>query len=749
MYAKTDLNLPQSRMVPAVACIAILLCFCLARILEAGFFERLELVSYDFRVRSAHKAHAPCATNLGFIFVDEETISAVQKGLLGAPYGLYWPRHVYGYIVEECAREGVDTLAFDVIFGELRPDLGGIVRDGQMIESDQFLADQMQQCGNVILASEPRVIPPDLFLTNAVAVGDISTDKDSDGVLRRVRAFRDYKLWHPAFKQVEADPDFGVDLARAVVEPNRIVLKRSEGEPIVVPLDEKGMFSLADFGGEDLPPGIPEKALPFETKRVWHMGVVMAAQDLGLDLDSAEIDLSRGLIRLRGPGVQRDIPVDPLGRFYIDWSLSVNEPRLHQEPALNLLSRNLAFQAGTLTEPPRHWAGKLVVIGSTAAGNDLKDFGSTPLDKDVFLVSKHWNVANSIIVDRFIRRASPIRESTAILVAGALAGLFAFFLRPMMAFGFTIGTASGYVILAFLLYTYERLWLPLVLPLTAAFTLYLVITTWRVVFEQKERRRVKSVFSKVVSPNVVSELLSAKELSLGGARREITVFFADVRGFTALTDHAQQAVTDEVAKRQLSADEARVLSDQQAAETLGTVNLYLARVADVIKKHDGTLDKYIGDCVMAFWGAPTTNPRHALDCVRAAIDAQRAIAKINEERRVENVRRPDPATHQPLLSLGSGINTGVATVGLMGSDAHILSYTVFGREVNLASRLEGVSGRDRIIIGNTTYRHLERDAPELAARCLPMESVSVKGIREQVQIYEVPWHESVPSPAPA
>jgi len=169
------------------------------------------------------------------------------------------------------------------------------------------------------------------------------------------------------------------------------------------------------------------------------------------------------------------------------------------------------------------------------------------------------------------------------------------------------------------------------------------------------------------------------------------------------------------------------------------VNLYLARVADVIKQHDGTLDKYIGDCVMAFWGAPTPNPQHAVACVHAAIDAQRAIAEINEQRRQENLRRPNPATHLPLLALGSGINTGKAIVGLMGSDVHILSYTVFGREVNVASRLEGVSGRDRIIISEATYRHLELDDPALASTCVPLESVTVKGIREAVKIYEVPW----------
>lgn len=125
------------------------------------------------------------------------------------------------------------------------------------------------------------------------------------------------------------------------------------------------------------------------------------------------------------------------------------------------------------------------------------------------------------------------------------------------------------------------------------------------------------------------------------------------------------------------------------------------------------------------------------------MDAQRAIHALNLQREVENQRRA--AAGQPplaLLNLGSGLNTGVAIVGLMGSDQHILNYTVFGREVNLASRLEGVSGRGRVIIGETTYQHLLRDVPELAAQCRALEPTTVKGIADTLTCYEVPWQQA-------
>lgn len=281
---------------------------------------------------------------------------------------------------------------------------------------------------------------------------------------------------------------------------------------------------------------------------------------------------------------------------------------------------------------------------------------------------------------------------------------------------------------------------------------HVCLVTWRAIFEEGEKRRVKEVFSKIVSPDVVSELLRAEKLSLGGARREITVFFADVRGFTALTDEAQERSAKFVKEHQLDAKAKEAHLNESARETLNTINTYLGLVADTVITGGGTLDKYIGDCVMAFWGAPTANPQHAAGCVRAAIEAQRGIFHINQERRAENERRSAEnaarkASGQmdrpllPILTLGCGVNTGIVDVGLMGSETRQINYTVFGREVNLASRLETVSGSARIIIGETTYRHLLRDDPALAATCIELPPVNVKGILDAVKIYEVPWQD--------
>jgi adenylate cyclase len=390
-------------------------------------------------------------------------------------------------------------------------------------------------------------------------------------------------------------------------------------------------------------------------------------------------------------------------------------------------------------------------VGSAAQGNDLTDRGATPLESDTLLVSKHWNVANSIISGQFIQRASLPAEFTLIVLLGMLTALLTWQLRAFVASIATLLLMSIYLAIAFFAFVQFRFWLPLVFPIVGAMLIeHVGLVTYRVVFEEREQRRVRSVFSKVVSPDVVNELLNVEKLLLGGARREVTVFFADIRGFTGLTDEMQEQAADYVRKYKLSDDEAEIYFDLSASETLHTVNQYLTVVADAVKKHEGTLDKYIGDCVMAFWGAPTPNEKHASACIYAAIEAQRAIRLLNEERTTENSKielentarlsedLPPKFLHSS-LSLGTGINTGVATVGLMGSDAHILNYTVFGREVNLASRLEGVSGSGRIIISETTYQQLLREDAALAATCVEMAPVTVKGIKAAVRIYEVPW----------
>ncbi len=687
------MKLKPVKFVPALIAASVILTVCLLEGVHRVFpsldlLQRLEWITYDWRVRQAFKFPAPAATNLGAILVDELGLKAVNENF---GYKWAWPRKLHGALLQELTAAGAKAVGFDILFSELdpsTPDTEIKLPNGRSIASDEYFALQLRRASNVVLGAFGETLdnrwhalmPAGLFATNALAVGHVTSDLDSDGVLRRAAAFKD-------------DPEQG---------------------------------------------------------RLWHLGIILAAKELNLDLAKAIVELRRIILRGKG-GVERIIPVDEQGFFYINWTLTWNDPRLAKagfHEVIGLGPEDLKLPG---------WRNKILVVGSVGAGNNISDIGATSLSKTTYLISKHWNVANSIITGRFVRLAGTPVDLALIVLLGLIGAGLTWNLRAPWPTIWVIAICAGYVAVAFLLYAQSRLWIPIVLPVVCSLLMTHVATvTYQVVFEQKDKRRVKSVFEKLVSPNVVNELLEAKTLNLGGARRKITVFFADVRGFTEMTDVHQAQAAEYVREKNLSGEAAETVFDEQARETLNTVNIYLATIADQIKKHNGTLDKYIGDCVMGFWGAPTPNEQHALCCVRAAVDAQRAMHALNQQRAAENRRREQenaarvaagqrPLPLLPLLSLGTGINTGVVTVGLMGSEAHTFNYTVFGREVNLASRLEGVSGHGRIIIGEATYREILRDDPALAATCVEQPPERVKGFQKPVKIYEVLWNPPEPA----
>ncbi|MBW8864099.1 MAG: adenylate/guanylate cyclase domain-containing protein [Verrucomicrobia bacterium] len=758
---------------PVYLALTVLALICGVRCWNPDFPDRLERITYDFRMRAAQKVPAPVATNLAFVAMEDSSIAAVNSGRvdgvrpghsvrLGYNSGLYWQRQVYGRLAEELYAQGVKTVAFDVLFGELRKDHPLVqMADGNLIESDEFFALQMRRAGNVFVAATPEVAPPELFATNAFGVGDISTEKDSDGILRRVKAFQTLRRWHPIIRQFADRPDpdrpeVRFDLAGARLEPGKIVLPQSgTTNTIELPVDAQNNFQLADFVGDKLPPGMALKAKAFTEERVWHMGIILAAAELKVDLARAEVDLPHHRITLRGAdGITRVIPVDSAGSFYVNWRLTPDDPRLIRAPIEMLLAQDKLRLGGDTNGLSDDFRGKLVIVGSAAQGNDLTDRGATPLERNTLLVSKHWNVANSVITGQFIHPTPLALEIVIIILLGGLTAFITWELRAIAASVLVGLLMAAYFGVAVYVFDHFRWWLPVVYPLAGAMlALHGILMVHLVVFEEQDKRRVKSLFSKLVSPKIVNELLGVDELAIGGTHREVTVFFADVRGFTTLTDQMQEMVAEHVRNHQVDGQTAEKYFEESARETLEIVNLYLATVAEVVKKHDGTLDKYIGDCVMAFWNAPTTNEKHAVSAVLAAIDAQRAIYELNVKREADNPAREKenqtrlaggmpPKPLNVALQLGTGINTGLVTAGLMGSYEHGFNYTVFGREVNLASRLEGVSGSGRIIISDLTYFQLLRHAPELASSCVELFPVSVKGIKDSVRIYEVPWQQN-------
>lgn len=700
---------------------------------SGNILHRLELLSYDWRVRFAHKIIPPTEDKLGFVFISDESIDAVADGSLGYRYGLYWPRAVYGYMLRELIAEGAKAVAFDVLFANLRPDHEPVKdSDGTVISSDEFFARQIRKHGGVILAGSKGVIPPPLFTTNAWAIASITGEKDPDGVLRKTRAFEEFQILHPLLRLASR------------IESNKVVFTLENNNEFILHVDEEGCFKLSDLG-ETPPPGTPDRQKVYTKYRLWNLGIALAAYELGLDLNSAEILEDRIIFKNKN-GEQKVVPCDKDHFIYIDWRLLPTDKGITAEAIENLLEKDKLRNSNPNVVIHSRWKNKLVIVGSIATGNDLTDLGATPIEKETYLVGANWNIARSILDGKFITKATTLHEILILTALCVISGWLTWRLSLAKSLPLIVLIAAGYVASAFMVYTNHKLWLPVASPVIMGLFLSSgVVIAYRSIFEEREQRRVKELFSKLVAPDVVNELLKYERLSLGGVRRKVTVFFSDIRGFTEFTDRVHSATQAQIEKEKTAPNEALKLFDKNAEHTLETVNLYLSTISDIVKEYKGTLDKYIGDCVMAFWGAPSENENHAVLCVKAAIKAQKAIAALNEERMRENQRIQESGSDSekrdllPILQVGTGINTGHVTVGLMGSERHILNYTVFGREVNIASRLESVSGHGRIIISETTYQELVQKEPKLAALCKKLDPIMVKGIHEPVKIYEVDW----------
>jgi adenylate cyclase len=234
-------------------------------------------------------------------------------------------------------------------------------------------------------------------------------------------------------------------------------------------------------------------------------------------------------------------------------------------------------------------------------------------------------------------------------------------------------------------------------PALAMLLTFVSVVVYRVITEERDKRRIRETFGKYVSPKVVDQILEHPP-ELGGVDKELTVFFSDIRGFTTLSE----AMTPQ--------------------ELVNHLNIYLTEMTDIILEYQGTLDKYVGDEIMCFWGAPLPQEEHAMLACKSALRQMEALRKLNEQWPPE--RR---------INIGIGINSGIMTVGNMGSLGR-MNYTLTGDNVNLGARLEGTNKQygTNIIISEYTYG-LVKDRVVVRE----LDNIRVKGKNRPVQIYEL------------
>ena len=245
-------------------------------------------------------------------------------------------------------------------------------------------------------------------------------------------------------------------------------------------------------------------------------------------------------------------------------------------------------------------------------------------------------------------------------------------------------------------------WLGFVIPAGTLVVNYAAISSFRVIFEEREKRRIRKTFSQYLSPGVIAliEEDPQKYIRPGGEVKELTVMFSDIRDFTALSEG-------------LTPD-----------ELVSLLNEYLSVMTSVLFRNLGTLDKYIGDAIMAFWGSPYPQADHAVRSCACAVEMQAELDALNKRW---------AAAGRRTIAFGIGLNTGLVNVGNMGSDKR-LSWTVMGDNVNLASRLEGMTKqyRTRVIISENTHRQIKS-----RFICRELDKIRVKGKSQPVTIFEL------------
>ena len=358
-------------------------------------------------------------------------------------------------------------------------------------------------------------------------------------------------------------------------------------------------------------------------------------------------------------------------------------------------------------------ANKLVLIGTSAVG--LYDIKTTPVDPAVPGVEVHAQVLESALTGGLLSQpdyAVGVELLTAI-VLGLLVIVFAPMFGPVTLVVFGALFATFLIGMSWYFYTHYRLLIDFTYPLLSTTAIYLTLVFSSFVREQAQRRQIRSAFGQYLSPALVEQLAQSPEkLVLGGEEREMTIMFSDVRGFTTISESYK--------------------NDPQGLTTL--MNRFLTPLTNAILARKGTIDKYMGDAIMAFWNAPLDDAEHQLNACEAAVDMLERIDGLNEEREREAQERGQ--NHIP-LNVGVGLNTGTCVVGNMGSDLRF-DYSVLGDSVNLASRLEGQSkeyGFPIIVGSKTALAVKDRFA------ILELDFIMVKGKKEPEVIYAIAGRE--------
>jgi adenylate cyclase len=436
--------------------------------------------------------------------------------------------------------------------------------------------------------------------------------------------------------------------------------------------------------------------------------IIMKAQgslvpSLSLEMLRVVTGSSAILVRVDQAGVQAvavpglEIPTDRNGQFWVHFNR--HDPTRYVS-AKDVLQGNV---------PPDRLAGKLVLIGTSAIG--LLDLKTTPTDAAIPGVEVHAQILESVLSKSNL--VNPNYAIGAELALAVLFGLAIIIAAPMLPASIVIVLGgcliAGLIGLSLYLFVEHNLLIDFTYPLISSWLIYLVLTFVNYLREQKQRRQIRSAFGYYLSPHMVEQLArSPEKLVLGGEERRMTILFSDVRGFTTISEYYKD--------------------DPQGLTRL--MNRFLTPLTNAIIDRKGTIDKYIGDAIMAFWNAPVDDAEQEANACEAALEMLSRAETLNDE--LKHEAEVNGGVYMP-LRIGIGLNTGPCVVGNMGSDFRF-NYSVLGDTVNLASRLEARTKDYRIpvVIGSRTA-----EGAKQKFAVMEIDLIMVKGEKQPEAVFTV------------
>jgi adenylate cyclase len=614
-----------------------------------GLLDGLEGRTWDWRARLLARP-GPATEQIVLIFLDQKSLDwAAEENALSWP----WPRETYALVADFCRRAGAKALAFDVLFTEA---------SGYGLWDDERFASAVAENGRVVAA---------VYLSREEA-GTQSWPAD---VPRPDLAVQGLPRW---LEDSGSRGRSALSLAHATFPIPELTVAAEVLANVHQVADADGVFRRGQlfnlFDGRPLP------SLALGAYLAGNPGTHTIAIDEGtLSIDGRRVPIdrrARTLLRYRGPSQTHEA--------YNAAAVIRSELRLLEgaEPEVD----------------PSLLEDRYVLFGFTAPG--LYDLRPSPVSGTYPGVEINATMLDNLLAGDFMRPLPWLAAAALILILSLGAGLAASAVstagRTALIYLVFLPLAPALSLAAYVL----GWWLPLLASeLGVALTL---VSSSLVSYatEGRQKRYIKGAFKQYLSPEVIEQLIAHPErLKLGGERRDLTIFFSDLQGFTSISE---------------------MLNPE---ELTGLLNEYLSAMTDIIQEEGGTIDKYEGDAIIAFWNAPLEQPDHAVRGVRAALRCQERLAAMRPGVR-ERIGKE--------LHMRIGMNSGPAVVGNMGSRTRF-DYTMLGDAVNLAARLEGVNKQFR------TYTMVSAATVELAGGVFPVRElgrVAVVGRKEPVTIYE-------------